>query len=53
MPDPDLPVLLLSKEQLGKITKDIPMHPDELRTYYKNKLGIPLDKITTLVNVCI
>ena len=50
MPDPDLPVLLLSQKEQKEICADIPTHPDELICHYTS-LGIPLDKGMTLIHV--
>lgn len=51
MPDPDIPVLILSKENQENFQSNIPKHPDLLRVYYRNDLGIPLDKCMTIINV--
>ena len=49
MPEPDIPYVVLSDQEIENIRKTIPKLPDEIRLEYKN-LGINNNAINTLIN---
>ena len=49
MPEPDIPYVIISDEEIEKVRNSIPKLPSELRKEYK-ELGINNNAVTTLVN---
>lgn len=48
-PEPDLPPLDLSQEQIEAICRDLPEHPDRIRARLAEQYGLPQDVIGSLM----